>query len=85
MKRTITLMLGCLSSLLLAAGFARASERVDPLSVQVGPKVIDGTVHEIPYSIPCYENGGSYEGDGPSWSGDNDGRDDPPTFPIAQR
>lgn len=74
MKDLKAILLGFASCLLLAAGYARAGEHLDPLSAQQKTKVSQGTVQEEPAAIPCFENGGSYDGPGTSWSGDDDGK-----------
>lgn len=86
MKDLKVVLLGFVSCTLLAAGFARASERFDPLTAQSPTKADQGTVEQTPENIPCFENGGSYDGPGTSWSGDDDGQIqiDPQT-PLAPR
>ena len=57
MKTLKSLVLAGISSLLLTAGFARAAEKFDPLSVKTAGVVSrDHLGIRAPCSIPCFEN-----------------------------
>lgn len=50
------LLLGLLSSLLLAAGFAQAATKCDPLTTQTARSGAPGLRAHTPCSIPCFED-----------------------------
>jgi len=57
MKTLKSLVLAGISSLLLAAGFARAAEKFDPLSAKAAGVVSRAHLGiRAPCSIPCFEN-----------------------------
>jgi len=54
MKSLYRLVLGVISSLLLAAGFTRAADRFDPMSNSLRNSISNGPVGvSVPCTVPC--------------------------------
>ncbi len=63
MNASKRLLLGVVSTLLLAAGFARAADRFDPMNHASNPSQADTIVADGP-TLPCAGGGGGDGGDG---------------------